>query len=146
MVLGIPLIYFFSSADEEKTFTDSQNEFVRQTEQLIADLSKEKNYSSKFPHLSTEDNRTDPSSTPPKTETLISAESQEEINTHVDFTPREKMESLPQWKKELNIYLMGDQSPNEFLNSLNIDNWKEARDALARAYDEGDLPLSLIHI
>ncbi len=140
MVLGIPLIYFFSSADEEKTFTDSQNEFVRQTEQLIADLSKEKNYSSKFPHLSTEDNRTDPSSTPPKTETLISAESQEEINTHVDFTPREKMESLPQWKKELNIYLMGDQSPNEFLNSLNIDNWKEARDALARAYDEGDLP------
>ena len=33
MVLGIPLIYFFSSSDEEKTLTASQNESVEQTEQ-----------------------------------------------------------------------------------------------------------------
>ncbi len=49
MVFGIPLIYFFSSSDEEKTLTDSQNEFVEQTEQLIADLSEETKVSSNFP-------------------------------------------------------------------------------------------------
>ena len=33
MALDIPLIYFFSSSDEEKTLTASQNESVEQTEQ-----------------------------------------------------------------------------------------------------------------
>ena len=32
----------FFSLDDEKTFTDSQNEFVEQTEQLIVDLSKKR--------------------------------------------------------------------------------------------------------
>jgi len=32
MALGIPLIYFFSSSNEEKTLTTSQNESVEQTE------------------------------------------------------------------------------------------------------------------
>ena len=140
MVLGIPLIYFFSSSDEEKTFIDSQNEFVKQTEQLIADLSEDAKYSSKSHKLSTEDNRTDTSSTVPQTETLMSAEPQEEITTQVDFTPEENKASLPKWKKEFDIYLQGEKSPKEFLDSLTIDNWKEVRNALALAYEEKKLP------
>ena len=140
MVLGIPLIYFFSSSDEEKTFTDSQNEFVKQTEQLIADLSEDAKYSSKSHKLSTEDNRTDTSSTGPQTETLMSAEPQEEITTQVDFTPEENKASLPKWKKEFDIFLQGEKSPKEFLDSLTIDNWKEVRIALALAYEEKKLP------
>ena len=140
MVLGIPLIYFFSSSDEEKTFTDSQNEFVKQTEQLIADLSEDAKYSSKSHKLSTEDNRTDTSSTVPQTETLMSAEPQEEITTQVDFTPEENKASLPKWKKEFDIFLQGEKSPKEFLDSLTIDNWKEVRNALALAYEQKKLP------
>ena len=140
MVLGIPLIYFFSSSDNEKTLTDSQNEFVEQTEQLIADLSKKTKVSSKSPKLSTEDNRTDTSSTVPQTETLMSAEPQEEITTQVDFTPEENKASLPKWKKEFDIFLQGEKSPKEFLDSLTIDNWKEVRNALALAYEEKKLP------
>ena len=49
MALSIPLIYFFSSSNDEKTFTASQSEFVEQTEQLIADLSAETKVSSKSP-------------------------------------------------------------------------------------------------
>ena len=109
MLIGIPLIYFFSSSDEEKTFTDSQNEFVKQTEQLIADLSEDAKYSSKSHKLSTEDNRTDTSSTVPQTETLMSAEPQEEITTQVDFTPEENKASLPKWKKEFDIFLQGEK-------------------------------------
>ena len=140
MVVGIPLIYFFSSPDEEKNLTDSQNEFVKQTEQLIANLSEDAKYSSKSHKLSTEDNRTDTSSTEPQTETLMSAESQEEITTQVDFTPEENKASLPKWKKELDIFLQGEKSPKEFLDSLTIDNWKEVRNALALAYEEKKLP------
>ena len=140
MALGIPLIYFFSSSDEEKAFSASQNEFVEQTEQLIADLSEDAKYSSKSHKLSTEDNRTDTSSTVPQTETLMSAEPQEEITTQVDFTPEENKASLPKWKKEFDIFLQGEKSPKEFLDSLTIDNWKEVRNALALAYEEKKLP------
>ena len=68
MALGIPLLYFFSSSNDEKTFTASQSEFVEQTEQLIADLSAETKVSSKSPKLSTEDNRTGPSISRPQPE------------------------------------------------------------------------------
>ena len=81
MVLGIPLIYFFSSSDEEKTFTDSQNEFVKQTEQLIADLSEETKVSKNFHKLSTENNRTGPSITRPQPEALNSADPREELTS-----------------------------------------------------------------
>ena len=126
MVLGIPLIYFFPVRMRKKLSLTSQNEFVKQTEQLIADLSEDAKYSSKSHKLSTEDNRTDTSSTVPQTETLMSAEPQEEITTQVDFTPEENKASLPKWKKELDIFLQGEKSPKEFLDSLTIDNWKEA--------------------
>ena len=140
MVLGIPLIYFFSSPDEEKTFTDSQNEFVEQTEQLIADLSKKTKVSSKSPKLSTEDNRTGPSITQTQPEALNSADPREELTSEINYTPVVDSLSEPQWKKELDIFLQGNQSPKEFLDSLTIDNWKEARDALALAYEEKKLP------
>ena len=140
MALGIPLIYFFSSSDEEKTFSTSQNEFVKQTEQLIADLSKEKKVNSKSPKLSTEHNQTGSSSTVPQAETLTSAEPQEELTSEINHTPLDIPVSEPQWKKELDIFLQGNQSPKEFFNSLTIDNWKESRDALALAYEEKKLP------
>ena len=41
VILGIPLIYFFSSSDDEKTPIEPPIEFVEQTEQLLADLSKQ---------------------------------------------------------------------------------------------------------
>ena len=142
MALGIPLIYFFYSSDEEKTITASQNEFVEQTEQLIVDLSAETKVSSKSPKLPTEDNRTDPSSTAPQVEALNSADPREELTSEINYTPVVDSLSEPQWKKELDIFLQGETSPKEFLSSLSIDNWKEARDALALAYEEKKLPQS----
>ena len=142
MILGIPLIYFFSSSNDGKTFTASQNEFVEQTEQLIADLSKETKVSSKSPKLPTEDNRTGPSISRPQVEALNSAEPQEELTSEINYTPVVDSLSEPQWKKELDIFLQGEKSPKEFLNSLSLENWKEARDALALAYEEKKLPQS----
>jgi len=140
MVFGIPLIYFFFSSDDEKTFAASQNEFVEQTEQLIADLSKKTKVSSKSPKLSTEDNRTGPSITQTQPEALNPADPREELTSEINYTPVVDSLSEPQWKKELDIFLQGNQSPKEFLDSLTIDNWKEARDALALAYEEKNLP------
>ena len=140
MVFGIPSIYFFFSSDDEKTLTDSQNEFVEQTEQLIADLSKKTKVSSKSPKLSTEDNLTGPSITQTQPEALNPADPREELTSEINYTPIVDSLSEPQWKKELDIFLQGNQSPKEFLDSLTIDNWKEARDALALAYEEKNLP------
>ena len=142
MALGIPLIYFFSSSDEEKAFSASQNEFVEQTEQLIADLSAETKVSSKSPKLSTVDNRTRPSIRRPQPEALNYAEPQEELTSEINYTSEDDPVSEPQWKKELDIFFQGETSPKEFLNSLSIDNWKEARDTLALAYEEKKLPQS----
>ena len=142
MALGIPLIYFFYSSDEEKAFSASQNEFVEQTEQLIADLSAETKDSSKSPKLSTVDNRTRPSISRPQPEALNYAEPQEELTSEINFTSEDDPVSEPQWKKELDIFFQGETSPKEFLSSLSIDNWKEARDTLALAYEEKKLPQS----
>ena len=142
MALSIPLIYFFSSSNDEKTFTASQSEFVEQTEQLIADLSAETKVSSKSPKLSTEDNRTGHSSIVPQAEALTSKEPQEVLTSEINYTSEDDPGSEPQWKKELDIFLKGDQSPKEFLNSLSLENWKEARDALALAYEDKKLPQS----
>ena len=142
MALSIPLIYFFSSSNDEKTFTASQSEFVEQTEQLIADLSKKTKVSSKSPKLSTEDNRTGHSSIVPQAEALTSKEPQEVLTSEINYTSEDDPGSEPQWKKELDIFLKGDQSPKEFLNSLSLENWKEARDALALAYEDKKLPQS----
>ena len=142
MALGIPLIYFFSSSDEEKAFSASQNEFVEQTEQLIADLSAETKVSSKSLKLSTVDNRTHPSISQPQPEALNYAEPQEELTSEINYTSEDDPVSEPQWKKELDIFFQGETSPKEFLNSLSIDNWKEARDTLALAYEEKKLPQS----
>ena len=142
MALGIPLIYFFSSSDEEKAFSASQNEFVEQTEQLIADLSAETKVSSKSLKLSTVDNRTHPSISQTQPEALNYAEPQEELTSEINYTSEDDPVSEPQWKKELDIFFQGETSPKEFLNSLSIDNWKEARDTLALAYEEKKLPQS----
>ena len=142
MALSIPLIYFFSSSNDEKTFTASQSEFVEQTEQLIADLSAETKVSSKSPKLPTENNRIGLSSIVPQAEALTSKEPQEVLTSEINYTSEDDPGSEPQWKKELDIFLKGDQSPKEFLNSLSLENWKEARDALALAYEEKKLPQS----
>ena len=142
MALGIPLIYFFSSSDEEKAFSASQNEFVEQTEQLIADLFAETKVSSKSPKLSTVDNRTRPSISRPQPEALNYAEPQEELTSEINYTSEDDPVSEPQWKKELDIFFQGETSPKEFFSSLSIDNWKEARDTLALAYEEKKLPQS----
>ena len=48
------------------------------------------------------------------------------------------MPKSPKWKKELDSYLEfdGDKPPKEFLRSLTIKNWQQARDALATAYQK----------
>mgnify|MGYP006078226689 CR=1 FL=1 len=52
------------------------------------------------------------------------------------------MPKSPKWKKELDSYLEfdGDKPPKEFLRSLTIKNWQQARDALATAYQKDNLP------
>jgi hypothetical protein len=138
--LGIPLIYFFSTTNKETNFINPENEFVQQTEQLIADLSKQSKNTHEFNNSSTENNQTEPTTTGSQNKILTSAEPKEELTSEINYTPVDNPVSEPQWKKELNIFLQGNQSPKEFLNSLTIDNWKEARDALALAYEEKKLP------
>jgi len=140
MAISIPLIYFFFSSDDEKTFTASQSEFVEQTEQLIADLSAETKVSSKSPKLPTENNRIGHSSIVPQAEALTSKEPQEVLTSEINHTSEDDPGSEPQWKKELDIFLKGDQSPKEFLNSLSFENWKEARDAPALAHEAKKSP------
>ena len=43
-------------------------------------------------------------------------------------------------EKRTRYFFTGREIPKEFLDSLTIDNWKEARDALALAYEEKNLP------
>ena len=140
LVLGILLLYFSTNPDKESLIIYPENEFVEQTEQLIAYLSEETKVSSKFLKLSTEDNQTGPSSTAPRAETLTSAEPQEELTSQINYTPVDDPVSEPKWKKGLDTFLKGNASPKEFLNSLTASNWKEARDALALAYEQEKLP------
>ena len=114
MVLGIPLIYFFSSSNDEKTFTASQSEFVEQTEQLIADLSAKTKVSSKSPKLPTENNRTGHSSIVPKAEALTSKEPQEVLTSEINYTSEDDPGSEPQWKKELDIFYRETNLPRNF--------------------------------
>ena len=142
LVLGILLLYFSTNPDKESLIIYPENEFVEQTEQLIADLSAETKVSSKSPKLPTENNRIGHSSIVPQAEALTSKEPQEVLTSEINYTSEDDPGSEPQWKKELDIFLKGDQSPKEFLNSLSLENWKEARDALALAYEEKKLPQS----
>ena len=70
------------------------------------------------------------------------AEPQEELTSEINYTSEDDSVSEPQWKKELDIFFHGETSPKEFLSSLSTDNWKEARDTLAFAYEEKKLPQS----
>ena len=142
VILGIPLIYFFSSSDDEKTPIEPQIEFVEQTEQLLADLSKQSKTVSEDPKRSTDNNQTQPKTTDFKVKILTSVEPQEELTSEINHTPEDDPVTEPPWKKELDIFLQGDQSPKEFFNSLSLENWKEARDALALAYEQQQLPQS----
>jgi hypothetical protein len=140
VILGIPLIYFFSSSDDEKTPIEPQIEFVEQTEQLLADLSKQSKTVSEDPKRSTDNNQTQPKTTDFKVKILTSVEPQEELTSEINHTPEDDPVTEPPWKKELDVFLQGDQSPKEFFNSLSLENWKEARDALALAYEQQQLP------
>ena len=137
---GIPLIYFFSTTNKETNVINPENEFVQKTERLIADLSKQSKNTLEFNNSTPENNQTEPTTTGSQTKVLTSAKPQEGIITQVDYTPADDILPEPQWKKELDIYIQEGQSPKEFINSLNINNWKEARDALALAYEEKKLP------
>ena len=137
---GIPLIYFFSTTNKETNVINPENEFVQKTERLIADLSKQSKNTLEFNNSSPENNQTEPTTTGSRTKVLTSAKPQKGIITQVDYTPADDILPEPQWKKELNTYIQEGQSPKEFINSLNINNWKEARDALALAYEEKKLP------
>ena len=41
VVVGIYLVYFFTSTDQVTTITDEENKFIQETKDLIAELSKE---------------------------------------------------------------------------------------------------------
>ena len=140
VILGTPLIYFFSSSDDDKTPIEPQIEFVEQTEQLLADLSKQSKTVSEDPKRSTDNNQTQPKATDSKVKILTSVEPQEELTSEINHTPEDDPVTELPWKKELDVFLQGDQSPQEFFNSLSLENWKEARDALALAYEQKQLP------
>ena len=140
IVLGIPLLYFFTNTDKEPHIIYPKNEFIQETEKLIADLSKPKRMILKPSVQPIEHNQTEPSLSVFNSEKFSSSESKEEISQTLNNSLPTNPTPEPSWKKELDVFLKGNASPKEFLNSLTVSNWKEARDLLALAYEEEKLP------
>ena len=140
IVLGILLLYFSTNPDKEPLIIHPKSEFILETEKLIADLSEKNPVDTKSNFQSIDYNQTEPNLVITEVEKLSYQESEEDISLLLESSPHPDLPIEPVWKQELDIFLQGNQSPKEFLDSLTIDNWKEARDALALAYEEKNLP------
>ncbi|MEK9784293.1 MAG: hypothetical protein VW312_06575, partial [Opitutales bacterium] len=140
IVLGILLLYFSTNPDKEPLIIHPKSEFILETEKLIADLSEKNPVDTKSNFQSIDYNQTEPNLVITEVEKLSYQESEEDISLLLESSPQPDLPIEPVLKQELDIFLQGNQSPKEFLDSLTIDNWKEARDALALAYEEKKLP------
>ena len=140
VVVGIYLVYFFTSTDQVTTITDEENKFIQETKDLIAELSKDQELTTKLGLQSAEYNQTEPTLVITEVEKLSYQESEEDISQSLESSAQPDLPTEPAWKPELDVFLKGKTSPQKFLNSLTASNWKEARDALALAYEKEKLP------
>ena len=140
VVVGIYLVYFFTSTDQVTTITDEENKFIQETKDLIAELSKDQELTTKLGLQSAEYNQTEPTLVITEVEKLSYQESEEDISQSLESSAQPDLPIEPAWKQELDVFLKGKTSPQKFLNSLTASNWKEARDALALAYKKEKLP------
>ncbi len=139
-VPGIPLLYYFSNPDKEIHNFHPDWEFIRQTEDLIAELSKDIEVEKKTGFQPYEYNQSVPQPSITKLESPSPQESRDDVAPSLLPPDQLDPDAAPTWKKELDIFLNGNTSPKEFLNSLTASNWKEARGQLALAYEEKSLP------
>ena len=140
VVVGIYLVYFFTSTDQVTTITDEESKFIQETKDLIAELSKDQELTTKLGLQSAEYNQTEPTLVITEVEKLSYQESEEDISQSLESSAQPDLPIEPAWKQELDVFLKGKTSPQKFLNSLTASNWKEARDALALAYKKEKLP------
>ena len=140
VVVGIYLVYFFTSTDQVTTITDEESKFIQETKDLIAELSKDQELTTKLGLQSAEYNQTEPALVITEVEKLSYQEPEEDISQSLESSAQPDLPIEPAWKQELDVFLKGKTSPQKFLNSLTASNWKEARDALALAYKKEKLP------
>jgi hypothetical protein len=139
IVLGILLLYFSTNPGKEPLIIHPKSEFILETEKLIADLSEKNPVETKSNFQSIDYNQTEPTLVITEVEKLSYQESEDDISQSLESSPQPDLPIEPAWKQELDFFLKGNTSPKEFLNSLTVSNWKEARDALALAYEEKKL-------
>ena len=140
IVLGITLLYYFSNPDKEIHKFHPDSEFIKQTEDLIAELSKDIEVVTKTSFQPNQYNQSVPQPSITQLESPSPQESRDVFAPSLLPPDQVDPDAAPTWKKELDIFLNGNTSPKEFLNSLTASNWKEARDQLALAYEEKSLP------
>ena len=142
VILGILLLYYFIRSDKQSLTVQPENRFVQETEQLLAELSQGNKVTPQSLGLSSEYTQTAPFVADSSAKKLSSPESQKEIPQVFTVPHQVNLSSEPQWQKELDLFLKGEGSAKGFLDSLSTRNWKQARDALALAYEEKKLPQS----
>jgi hypothetical protein len=140
IVLGIPLLFLSTNTDKELIVIEPKSEFILKTEKLIADLSEKKAMGTKTNFQSIDYNQTEPTLLTTQVEKISYQESEDNISQSLATPPQSVLVAKPTWKQELDVFLIGKTSSQKFLNSLTESNWKEARDALALAYEEEKLP------
>ena len=140
IILGIPLLYFSTDPDNETVIIHPKSEFILKTEKLIADLSEKNPVDKKSNFQSIDYNQTEPNLVITEVEKLSYQEPAYDISQSHESSTQPDLPIEPAWKQELDVFLKGNTSPKEFLNSLTANNWKEARDALALAYEKEKLP------
>ncbi|MFL2937470.1 MAG: hypothetical protein ACJZ7A_00025 [Opitutales bacterium] len=142
VLLGTLLLYYFIRSDKQSLTVQPENRFIQETEQLLAELSQGNKVTPQSLGLSSEYTQTDPFVADSSAKKLSSPESQKEIPQVFTVPHQVNLTSEPQWEKELDLFLKGEGSAKGFLDSLSTINWKQARDALALAYEEKKLPQS----
>jgi hypothetical protein len=140
IVLGILLLFLSTNTDKEPLIIHPKSEFILKTEKLIADLSEKNPVDTKSNFQSIDYNQTEPTLLITEIEKLSYQKPADDISQSLESSPRPDLPIQPTWKQELDVFLKGKTSPQKFLNSLTESNWKEARDALALAYEEEKLP------
>ena len=142
VLLGTLLLYYFIRSDKQSLTVQPENRFIQETEQLLAELSQGNKVTPQSLGLSSEYTQTAPLVADSSARKLSSLESQKEIPQVFTVPHQVNLTSEPQWEKELDLFLKGEGSEKGFLDSLSTRNWKQARDALALAYEEKKLPHS----
>ena len=142
VLLGTLLVYYFTRSDKQPLTVQPENRFIQETEQLLAELSQIQELDSNSSRLPSRQNQTEPFIIESDGEKLSSPESQTGIPQVFTAPHQVNLNSEPQWEKELDLFLKGEGSAKGFLDSLSTVNWKQARDALALAYEQKKLPKS----